>query len=880
MRTENTPSSQAQRRCDYKAPPFLAPTIHLSFDIHDNKTKVISKTTYKRNPTSSGDLLLNGDEKSFRSLMINDHLLTTDEFILSENKLTIKNTEEKFGAEFVLTVETEIVPENNTSFEGLYASQGGYYTQCEAHGFRNMTFFQDRPDVMSIYTTRMEASAQKCPVMLSNGNLIEHGQASNGRHYSIWHDPYPKSCYLFALVASDLCYVQDSFTTMSGRIVDLRIYVRNGDQDKVRIAMEALKKSMQWDEDNYGREYQLNSFNIVAVSDFNMGAMENTSLNIFNTMYVLAHPDTATDDDIEGVEAVIAHEYFHNWSGNLVTCRDWFQLTLKEGFTVFRDAQFTSDMLDPTIKRIEDVIALRMRQFPQDAGPLAHPIRPELVEVQDNFYTSTVYEKGAEIIRMMQTIVGKDVFRAGCELYFERHFGQAVTCDDFVQAIEDQSGIDLTQFRLWYSQAGTPTLKFLQDYNPATKSYKLTVSQSIPKTNDQTEPKQPMHFPIVLGLISPQGHQILETTLHVTKSAQDFVFEGFDQKPVPSFLRDFSAPVHVDSDLTYDECEFLIRKDTNSFNRWFQIDALYHQEILSLIHAQKKEEKLLVSERLVALVGSLIDQALDQNCDKAIMAKLLRLPSYAEVTLGLQDIDPAQIENARQALFKAVAERYHDPLLRVLESSHDQTIYSFDPPSIAKRSLKESCLSYLRSCPNPTFFAAVQSMYQGVNNMTDRDMLMRAVINSNDSVRAVLLSDFYTRFKDQPLVIDKWFRYQAQAQRPSALQDVRELLNHPDFTFETPNRTRSLINAFVAGNPVAFHAQDGSGYEFFKEMVLKIDPINKQNAARLVSLIEDWRNYTKDRQNKMAQMMDDILSVPSLSANVRELLTKIRQASA
>jgi aminopeptidase N len=855
---------------DYQVPDYKVESISLDFRIFDSYTDVIARTVFVKNHEGSRPLVLNGEHMELLSVSLNDRTLDSSAYQLTEATLTVPCSEQQF----TLEITTRFDPAKNTALEGLYKSGGTYCTQCEAEGFRRITYFPDRPDVMAVFTTRIEAGKAACPVLLSNGNLVEEGTLESGRHYTLWHDPFPKPCYLFALVAGDLHYIQDHFTTASNRKVDLRIYVRDGDQPQCAYAMEALKKSMKWDEDVYGREYQLDRFNIVAVSDFNMGAMENTSLNIFNTALVLAHPDTATDHDFFRVESVIAHEYFHNWTGNRITCRDWFQLSLKEGLTVYRDQEFSADMNSRAVQRIDDVQALRSLQFPEDSGPLAHPVRPDNYIEINNFYTTTVYEKGAEVIRMQSLLLGKANYRKATDLYFDRFDGQAVTTDDFVQCMSDASNLDLSQFKLWYAQAGTPHLTAQTSYNETEKKYSLTLSQSLAPTPMQPE-KKPMHIPVAVGLIGPNGDEIMETkVLQLTESTQTFHFDQIGARPVPSILRNFSAPVRLTTDLSEDDLRFLMVHDTDGFNRWEASQTLTLGLMGRMLDAIEQGQTPTTEPHYLQTISHLLDQCLDNDGDKALLARMLSLPDYSIISQTRDVIDPDAIHQVVETIKQDVLLLARAKLLEIYAQNGSQAAYSPDASSMARRALKESALSYLTSSHDPQSFALASALYRSANNMTDCIMALAALIDTNAPERAEILADFYARFKTYPLVVDKWFSYQARAVRPSALDDIRALADHPDFTLKNPNRVRSLYGSFAMRNPVVFHQKSGEGYALFEKVILELDPINPQIASRLLTSLRDWKKYSPARQSLMKQTLEHIVRKQDLSPNSYEIASK------
>lgn len=840
---------------DYAPPPYLVKHIDLQFEIFAGRTVVHAKTQFVKNHTGKEPLFLNGDGPKLISLTLNGKV--TD-FQAADNGIYINNP----GDNFTLEITTEIVPEENTALEGLYCSGGNYCTQCEAQGFRCITYFPDRPDIMTTFTVRVEADMKNCPVLLSNGNKTDQGTMDGGRHFTVWNDPTPKPCYLFALVAGDLEHVHDTFTTRSGNKVDLYIYVRKGDESQCGHAMQSLIKSMKWDEDVYGCEYQYNIFNIVAVSDFNMGAMENTSLNIFNTALVLAHPETATDVDFTRVESVIAHEYFHNWTGNRVTCRDWFQLSLKEGLTVFRDQEFSADMNSRAFCRIDDVQHLRRMQFPEDAGPLAHPIRPDNYIEINNFYTMTVYEKGAEVIRMFNTLLGPKNYRKATDLYFERFDGQAVTCDDWAKCMEDASGQDLSQFKLWYSQAGTPEVEATGKYDEAKKTYTLTLKQTIPPTPGQPN-KQPMHIPVSVGLVGPNGQDMIETqVLHLQKPEQTFMFENIGAKPVPSILRNFSAPVKLKTDLSDADLQFLMVHDSDGFNRWEAGQTFSMRAINTLIDTGE------LDQGLIRAMESLLDQAIQGKGDKALLAKALMLPDIQFIAQSRDVVDPDAIYQAREKIRKEFGAQCGDKILSLYKSNLETGAYSVSADAMAKRLLKNTMLYYINSA------ATAHEQYKAVTNMTDRVAALGILTDHEGAAKDQAFADFYQRFKDYPLVIDKWFSLQSTSVNDNTIANIKALSKHADFTLKNPNRVRSLYGAFAMSNPVKFHSADGAGYTLLKDAIITLNGINPQIAARMLTPLREWRRYTKDRQDKMQKALQEIANTEKLSPDVFEIVTK------
>ncbi|MGB0719134.1 MAG: aminopeptidase N [Bdellovibrionales bacterium] len=860
MRTE-TPKTIYLK--DYKPFPFKVHKLDLNFDIHDGSTIVTAKADYERTDPAAKELFLNGEDLDLLSVHVDG--AACDTYTRTDDALRIPVAADRFTLQIV----TKIYPANNTRLEGLYQSGGTYCTQCEAEGFRRITYYPDRPDVLTVFTVRVEADAAY-PVLLSNGNKADSGTLDNGRHYTLWHDPFPKPCYLFALVAGDLNHIYDTYTTASGRTVDLYIYVRPGDEDQCTHAMQSLQKAMRWDEETYGLEYQLDLFNIVAVSDFNMGAMENTSLNIFNTALVLAAQDTATDQDFLRVESVIAHEYFHNWSGNRVTCRDWFQLSLKEGLTVFRDQEFSADMNSRGVQRIDDVTHLRRLQFAEDAGPLAHPIRPDQYIEINNFYTMTVYEKGAEVIRMMRTLLGDDNYRKGTDLYFSRHDGQAVTCDDFVQAMMDASGVDLSQFRLWYSQAGTPRVRFEGTYNADQETYSVCLSQDIPDTPGQTD-KKPMHIPVALGLLGADGRDLIETrVLDLTKNTQDFVIEGVAEAPIPSVLRGFSAPVRLDTDLDDDAYAFLSVHDSDAFNRWEAGQQLALRVLNRMIDTNSKD----VDPAFLDVIGALIDRGFDAGTDKALLARRLTLPGLSLIGQQRDVIDPDAIYAARQAMLAAIKRTHRKALDRLYADISHTGEFSITPEAMGGRALRNTLLGILSSTHGTGCAKRSFEHYQTTDTMTDRVAALSVLADIDQPQRDAAFDDFYARFKTYPLVVDKYFSLQAGAVRKDIIQNLKSLREHPDFNIKNPNRVRSLYAAFAMNNPAQFHAVDGSGYAFLTDAIIELNSINPQIAARLLTPMREWKRYTPDRQEMMKAALERILAEPDLSPDVFEIASK------
>jgi aminopeptidase N len=868
MRTDTSKTPQTIYLKDYTPAPFLAQNIALSFAMFEDKTIVTSMVDYAKNPAGvSQDLVLNGDHQTVTEVLLNGQPFS--DYVLENGNMIIANACSITDGKFVLTITSEIDPASNTTLEGLYQSQGNYFTQCEAEGFRRITFFQDRPDVLSVFKVRIEAYKKSHPVLLSNGNLMAEGDLAEGRHFTEWFDPFPKPCYLFALVAGDLVHIADSFTTMSGRKVDLRIYVRPGDETQCDHAMQSLKKSMYWDEEKYGREYELDRFNIVAVSDFNMGAMENTSLNIFNTALVLAQQETATDADFMSVEGVVAHEYFHNWTGNRVTCRDWFQLSLKEGLTVFRDQEFSADMNSRAVQRIDDVNTLRRMQFSEDASPLAHQVQPDSFIEISNFYTTTVYEKGAELIRMQHTLLGTETYRKATDLYFSRHDGQAVTCNDFVQCMADASGRDMTQFFLWYKQAGTPTLQVSSHFDAAKQRYTLSFKQSQADTPNQTN-KQPLHIPIAVGLLNAQGKEILSTqVLEMSEREQSFSFEGISARPVPSILRGFSAPVKLVTDLSDDDLRLLQIYDTDGFNKWEAGQTLALRNIERVMSESQADISTFIAD-----FGNLIAQGLDNNTDKALLARALSLPEISVIAQSQTVINPAAIDQARTLILTAIKRAHKDALAKLYEANTDTGAFAITPEAMGKRALRNVLLEILTATKGTGCATRAKAHYFNANNMTDRVAALASLADSNQPERDEVFNHFYQTYKQYPLVVDKWFKLQAIGNRDSSFEDFAKLRQHPEFNIKNPNRVRSLYTTFSLYNPVKFHDPSGKGYALQRDVIIELNALNPQIAARQVNPFREWKRYTPELQAHMQAALQAILDTPNLSNDVFEVVSK------
>jgi aminopeptidase N len=854
--------------------------LDLRFQIYAERTVVTALGRYRRNPASHkqhAPLLLFGEELELSAIKVNGVKFAA--YQVDAKTLQLEQLPDTFTLEIV----TVIYPAKNTSLEGLYRSSGNYCTQCEAEGFRKITYYPDRPDVLTIFTTRIEADKLSCPVMLSNGNLMDKGELEDNRHYVVWEDPFPKPSYLFALVAGTLVSIDDEFVTLSGRIIELKIFVEERNKDKCAHAMLSLKKAMRWDEEVFGLEYDLDTFMIVAVDDFNMGAMENKGLNIFNSKYVLSTEQTATDQDFLGIEGVIGHEYFHNWTGNRVTCRDWFQLSLKEGLTVFRDQEFSADMNSRSVQRIDDVRLLKNFQFKEDAGPMAHPVRPDSYQEINNFYTSTVYNKGAEVIRMMHTLLGPKLFRKGMDLYFSRHDGQAVTCDDFAVAMSDASGIDLKQFKNWYRQAGTPVLQVKGEWNEPQAEYKLLIRQSCPDTPGQTA-KKPFHMPVKIGLLGSDGRDLLDTSatsydsngsaiLQLQEREQLFTFQNIKEKPIVSFLRDFSAPVRVESFQSRQELALLSRADANLFNRWDAATRLAGEVILEMADTLQKQQTPSIDELYLDTVAASLQGI---RADPALLALSLQLPAETTLAQEMAVIDPDALHGARQLVKKELAKRNKQQFLTLYHSHKDDGAYAVTPEAMGRRSLKNISLAYLMALdPLPK---EIQELcyhhYQQATNMTDSIAALSQLVNLNHVMKDDALGDFYIKWKDDPLVLDKWFILQASSTLENTLSKVIQLTAHRSFSLFNPNKVRSLVGAFCSGNHVRFHEKNGAGYRFLAEKIKELNAINPQIAARLVTPLISWRRYDVKRQELMRQELDKILLIKNLSGDVVEIVSK------
>ncbi|EJX1332677.1 aminopeptidase N [Vibrio parahaemolyticus] len=859
---------QAKYRKDYQAPSHTITDIDLTFDLYDNDTIVtaLSKVVQKGESTT---LELDGEGLELRSVKVNGEDWAHHE--VKEASLVLSD----LPAEFELEIITKIDPEANTALEGLYKSGGAFCTQCEAEGFRRITYYLDRPDVLAKYTTKVIADKATYPYLLSNGNRIAQGEAENGRHWVQWQDPHPKPAYLFALVAGDFDVLRDKYTTMSGRNVDLEIFVDKGNLDRAGHAMTSLINSMKWDEERFGLEYDLDIYMIVAVDFFNMGAMENKGLNIFNSKFVLANDQTATDRDYLGIEAVIGHEYFHNWTGNRVTCRDWFQLSLKEGLTVFRDQEFSSDLGSRAVNRIDNVRIIRGPQFAEDASPMSHPIRPDKVIEMNNFYTLTVYEKGSEVIRMYHTLLGEEGFQKGMKLYFERHDGTAATCEDFVSAMEDATGVDLKQFRLWYSQSGTPTLRVNSEYNAEAKTYALTVEQFTEATQDQAE-KQALHIPFDIELYDSKGQVIpliingesVHNVLDIKQDKQTFVFENVAEQPVPSLLREFSAPVKLEYDYSDAELIFLMKHATNDFARWDASQMLLAKYIRQNVNNVQTGSEVQLSEDLIDAFRGVL---LDENLEPAFIAQVFSLPSINEITGWYKQIDVDAVDAVLNSITVSLSATLEEELSATYHTLK-QAEYTIDHAAIGKRALRNQCLQFLAHTDKGN--TLVKAQYEAANNMTDTIAAMSAANSAQLECREELMADYSDKWKHDGLVMDKWFALQGTNPAEDALEKVKATMNHEAFSLKNPNRTRSLIGSFLAANPVRFHDKSGSGYQFAGDILRQLNDSNPQVASRMIDPLLKFRKYDEARQAMIRAELEKLKAMDNLAKDLFEKVTK------
>jgi aminopeptidase N len=886
MPTRDVPTGVVRRQ-DYRPPAYLVDAVDLAFELEPSATRVTAVQSFRRNPAAGdGDpappLVLDGEQQQDVSVALDGAALSPESYTLSSTSLTLHTP----PASGEITIRSRIDPAANGALEGLYLSSGVFCTQCEPEGFRRITYFPDRPDVLAVYTTTIIADRARYPVLLSNGNPVGAGDLPDGRHFAKWHDPFPKPTYLFALVAGDLAALEDSFTTMSGRRVALAIYSTPANLDRCTHAMESLKRAMRWDEEKFGREYDLGTFMIFCADDFNLGAMENKGLNIFNSKLVLARPDTATDADYQAIEGVIGHEYFHNWTGNRVTCRDWFQLSLKEGLTVFRDQEFSSDMGSRAALRIAAVEFLRTHQFPEDAGPMAHPVRPDEYLEINNFYTGTVYEKGAEVIRMQHTLLGPERFRRGMDLYFARHDGQAVTCDDFVQAMQDAApgadGIDLAQFRRWYVQAGTPVASVRGHFDATARRYTLDVAQRCPPTPGQPH-KEPFHIPLAVGLLGPDGRDLplrlagesaaagTTRVLNVTESAQAFVFEDIAVAPVPSLLRGFSAPVALDFEYTRDELALLAAHDGDPVSRWAAAQRGFCNAILGEAKRHAAAMPLALDRTVVAVVEKLVG---DRESDSAFIALALTPPDLAYLAGLSETIDIDALAAARDFVIRGLARALQPALLNGFTSRKPTAAYAPTQAQIGNRALRNRCLAYLGTLDDDAARALAVAQYAGADNMTDAIAALAAINHSHAPEREALFARFETKWHDEPLVLDKWFALQATSQRPDTRQRVEALMSHPKFNAKNPNRVRSLLAAFALRNWQAFHAIDGSGYAFVADQVIALDRVNPHVSSLLAGAFNHWRRFNAPRSVLQRSALERIGGQSVLSPDVREIVMR------
>lgn len=850
---------------DYQAPEYTIEKVVLDFHLGLDTTTVTAELAIKKTSEHDNDLRLDGEKFKLLELKLDGSELATDRFTRDDRSLTITD----LPGEFQLQITTELQPHLNTELSGLYQSSGNFCTQCEAEGFRRITYFLDRPDVLSEYEVSITADKERCPVLLSNGNPVACGDNGDGTHWHRWHDPHPKPCYLFALVAGDLEKISDEFVTQSERPVTLNIYTQAHNIDKCEHAMQSLQASMRWDEEVYGREYDLDVYNVVAVDDFNMGAMENKGLNIFNSKYVLANQQTATDTDYQGIESVIGHEYFHNWSGNRVTCRDWFQLSLKEGFTVFRDQEFSADMGSRAVKRIRDVQTLRNYQFKEDAGPMAHPVRPDSYQEINNFYTVTIYEKGAELIRMMHAMLGAEGFRKGTDLYFNRFDGQAVTTEDFVQSMEKANEIDLSQFRLWYSQSGTPELEVWQDFDAGRGVLTLKIRQTCPPTPGQAE-KQAFQIPINMALFDQQGSKLVSRTLLLTEETQQFDFGDLVEQPVVSLLRDFSAPVKVDFAQTDEELAVLIKYDDNGFSRWEAMQRLSLNLMLPAIQANTAKLDEVAYQRLLQALSTLLDQPPQ---DKSILAEMLTLPAASYIAEQCSPIEPQLVVDVRDAVLKRLATDLELKLVAVYGSNLSRKEFSLSAEAMAERALRNTVLRLLVATEKDAHYQLASKQYHQANNMTDRLAAFGALLHSNFEEKQEIIADFYGQWQHDTLVLDKWFAMQATIPEVAVLASVHKLMGHAAFSINNPNKVRSLIGAF-ASNTRAFHRTDGAGYELLADIIIKLNDINPQIGARLAGVFNNWRAYADPYSENMKSQLERISQQANLSKDVSEIVNK------
>lgn len=866
MRTDEP---RAFHLSDYRAPEFRIRTAHLDFALSPQATRVTARLEIARQ-SGSGPLILRGENQKLLAIALDGRPLGDGDYLLDDKSLTLPNP----PADMVLEITSQINPSANTALEGLFLSNAMFCTQCEPEGFRRITYFLDRPDNLSVFTVRIEADKEQYPVLLANGNRIDAGDLGAGRHYAVWHDPFPKPSYLFALVAGDLGAIHDSFVTMSGRKVALDIYVEHGNEQRALYAMDALKRAMKWDEDTYGREYDLDIFMIVAVSAFNMGAMENKGLNIFNDKVLLASPETATDDDYARIESVVAHEYFHNWTGNRVTCRDWFQLSLKEGLTVFRDQQFSGDMRSHGVQRIQDVRALRARQFVEDAGPLAHPVQPQSYIEINNFYTATIYDKGAQVIGMLKTLVGQEGYRKSTDLYFERHDGKAATVEDWVRCFEDATDRDFTQFRLWYRQSGTPVIEARGHYDAGEKTYVLELTQLLAPTPGQPE-KKPMHIPVCIGLVGAKGMDLPLTlagenhmgpttrVLELTQKSQRYTFVDVLEEPLLSLGRNFSAPAIFRTPLSRHDRAVLMGKDSDPFNRWEAGQSLAAELML--------EAAGDANDDYIIAIGDVLARAEE---DPAFAAQMLMPPTENELAAKKAPVDPVGIHQARVDLVRAIALVHRDRLAQLYEHMRESGDFRPEAGNAGRRALRNACLRFLTAADDEAAAGLADAHYRSADNMTDMIAGLAALTRMESPLRDAAFTHFYERFRHDPLVLDKWMSLQAGSPLPETVEAVRRLMKHPAFDIKNPNRVRALVGAFSV-NHLRFHNEDGSGYRLVGELIRALDPLNPQVAARMAGAFESWRRYDPKRQEQMRAELTLIHGLAGISPNLFEITAKM-----
>lgn len=880
MRTETPPLIRLE---DYRPTDYLIETVGLDIRLAPEAARIVSKLAIRprEGTPPQTPLVLDGDGLVLKGISLDSTPLPDSAHVATPDRLTLHAPP---PTRFELEIVTEVNPSANSALMGLYLSNGVYTTQCEAEGFRRITYFLDRPDVLAAYTTRIDADRQQAPILLSNGNPVEAGELAGGRHYAVWHDPFPKPSYLFAVVGGALASIHDTFTTRSGRVVKLGIYCEPGKEERCRYALDALKRSMRWDEERFGLEYDLDVFNIVAVSDFNMGAMENKGLNIFNDKYVLVDSDTGTDQDYAHVEGVIAHEYFHNWTGNRITCRNWFQLCLKEGLTVFRDQEFTADVRSRAVERIAHVAGLRQHQFPEDAGPLAHPVRPRSYREINNFYTATVYEKGAEVCRMLQTLLSRDGFRAAMDLYFERHDGEAATIEDFLACFADANHVNLEQFALWYDQAGTPTVSVSHRYEPEAERLTLELRQDLPETPDR-KPKQPMHIPIAFGLVGPDGQDLSYSkvtgasvehgVIELTKSRQNVVFEGVRARPVPSLFREFSAPVHVQSDLTPEDRLFLIGHDPDPFNRWEAAQQIALSMLARATAAVRSGEQPDFDLRFAEELQRLAD---NDELDADFRALALQLPSEVDVAQAIgRDIDPDAIHQARQALLAWLGSTIGETVAEAARHSPPARPYSPDAENVGRRAFTHAAWGLL-AAGGALSGADLLKRYRAAENLTDRLAALRILVHLGLDGAEQALSEFHARYRDNPLVLDKWFAVQATAPSHTALDRVRALSQDSSFSFRNPNRVYALIRSFAAFNPVGFNRPDGEGYRFVGTVISDLDKQNPSVAARIATAFRSWRMLEPRRRGLAETALRAMQQSEPLSRDLGDILSRTLEA--